>query len=64
MGGKASAKSKNKWNAENYDRINIMLPAGQKAILKDHAEKFYSGSVNAFVKQAINTQLEIDKSQE
>lgn len=32
--GKTSTASKNKWNSENYDRVNLTMPKGQKDKLK------------------------------
>ena len=29
----------NKWIKNNYDRVNLTLPAGQKAIWKEAAER-------------------------
>ena len=39
MGGKASTESKNKWNRNNYDRIEVLVPKGQKEILRKYAEE-------------------------
>lgn len=50
--GKASTKAKNKYNTENYDRINIAIPKGEKEKIKAHAEKM-GESVNAFINRAI-----------
>lgn len=61
MGGKASAKSKNAWNAKNYDRVNLMLPKGSKDDIKAHAEA-RNESVNGFIKRAISETMERDKS--
>ena len=59
MGGRASAKSKNQWNAQNYDRINLMLPKGMKERIRVLAEA-RGESVNGFIKRAIEAQLALD----
>ena len=35
---KAQQKAVNKYMSENYDRINLTVPKGQKEIIKAHAE--------------------------
>lgn len=60
MGGKASAASKNKWNAKAYDRINLTVPKGQKDVIRAHAELYDGGSVNAFIWRAIMEAMERD----
>lgn len=54
MGGKTSAAVKNKWNAENYDRIAVMVPKGRKDELKEIAKKKGFASVNALIVAAID----------
>ena len=36
MAAKTSAAVKNKWNKENYDRIEIIVSKGKKEIIKAH----------------------------
>ncbi len=62
MRGKASAASKNAWNARNYDRVNLMLPKGQKDITRAHASK-RGESLNAFINRAIREAMERDAQQ-
>lgn len=60
MGGRASAASKNAWNAKAYDRIVVMVPKGRKDEIKAHAEA--SGeSVNAFICRAVDHAMETEK---
>lgn len=59
MGGKASAASKNAWNARNYDRINLIVKKGQKQVIQDHAEKT-GESVNGFINRAIEEAMQRD----
>lgn len=51
---------KNKYIAENYERINFNVHAGDKAIIKAHAEKFDGGSMNGFIKRAIKETMQRD----
>ena len=60
MGGKASAASKNAWNARNYDRINLIVKKGQKQIIQQHAEKT-GESVNGFINRAIEEAMQRDQ---
>ena len=47
---------KNKHIKENYDRINLVLPKGQKSLLKDFCEKM-DVSLNEYVKLLIQADL-------
>jgi len=58
MAGKSEYK--NKFAAEKYDRISIMLPKGGKIVLKEAANQEAGGSVNKYVTNAINKQLQTD----
>lgn len=62
MGGKASAVSKNKWNAKTYDRVALMVPKGHKAELQEHAAG-RGESLNGFINRAINDTVERDNRQ-
>lgn len=48
--------TKNKWNAANYDRINLILPREGKKVLKQAAYKVGAKSVNSYIINAINKQ--------
>jgi predicted HicB family RNase H-like nuclease len=50
--GKTSAAVKNKYNEKAYDRINLVVPKGQKAKIKEYAES-KGISTNAFIVAAI-----------
>ena len=63
MGGRASAASKNAWNARNYDRINLTVPKGQKETIKNHAEA-RGESVNGFINGAIDTVIQQDNAED
>lgn len=61
MGGKASAASKNKWNTQNYDRVNLTLPKGRKEVVQAHAQA-HNESVNGFINRAIDETMERDNA--
>ena len=61
--GKASTKAQNKYIAKAYDRVNLVLPKGQKDIIKAHAES-RGESVNGFISRAIENQMERDRGDE
>ena len=60
--GKTSAASINKYAKKAYDHINLLVPKGQKPIIKEHAEK-RGESVNGFIKRAIYNQIENDNKE-
>lgn len=57
MGGRASAASKNKWAAKAYDRINLVVPKGKKALLQAVAQE-QGESLNGFINKAIDDAVE------
>lgn len=54
---KAQQRAVNKYMKDNYDRVNLTLPKGQKDRIKAHAESRCE-SVNAFINRAISETLE------
>ena len=58
---KAQQKAVNKYVKENYDRVNVNMPKGQKDKAKAHAEA-QGESLNAFINRAINETMERDGS--
>ncbi len=60
MGGKTSAKAKNTWIAKAYDRINLTVAKGRKAVIQAHAQS-QGESVNGFVNRAIDETMDRDK---
>lgn len=54
----------NSFIAQSYDRINLTVPKGQKAVIKAHAEKHDKGSVNAFIQRAIHETITRDADEE
>ena len=59
--GKAATKAQNKYINKKYDRINLTVEKGKKEIIKEHADRFDNGSVNAFINRAINETMQKDK---
>ena len=47
---------KNQFNKEKYDRINLVLPKGQKSILKDFCDKI-DISLNEYIKLLIREDM-------
>lgn len=54
--GKTSAAVKNKWNANAYDRIAVVVPKGQKDAIKARAES-QGESVNAYIWRLIQEDM-------
>lgn len=62
-GGKTVAgktEYKNNWQKENVDRINLIVPKGQKDTIKAHAET-RGESMNGFINRAISETIEKEK---
>lgn len=58
---KAQQKAVNKYVKNNYDRINVTFPKGQKEILKQHAAR-QNESVNSFIIRSVKETMERDNS--
>ena len=58
---KAQQRAVNKYMANNYDRINLTGPKGQRDTIKAHAEA-RGESVNGFINRAIAQAMEQDKA--
>lgn len=57
----ARRKASAKYLKESVEDVRIRVPKGQKAVIKDHAEK-QGESMNAFVIRAIDETMERDNS--
>ena len=53
----------NAFIAEKYDRINLTVPKGEKAVIAEHAEK-RGESTNAFINRAIKNQIAQDNEED
>ena len=58
---KAQQKATNKYITNNYDRINLTVPKGQKEAIQVHAAA-QGESVNAFIGRAIKQTMEQDSA--
>lgn len=56
----AQIRAVRKWDKDNYDRISIVVPIGQKEVVKAHAIEM-NESLNGFIQRAINETIERDK---
>lgn len=54
-------KYKNNYNKNNYDRINLVLPKGEKAKLKEECENM-DMSINEYIKLLIQEDLKTGES--
>ena len=54
---KANQRAVNKYVKNNYDRINVTMPKGEKSIVKAHAEAA-GESVNAYILRAVHNAME------
>ena len=50
---------KNKWQAENRERINMVVPKGYKELVKN-ASDAVGESVNGYIKKAIDERMKRD----
>ena len=58
-----STDYKNKWQAENRERINMVVPKGYKEKIKTVAQKT-GESVNGYIKKAVDDRMERDNQNE
>lgn len=57
----AQKQSARKWDAANLDRLSLALPKGSRETIKAHAAA-QGESTNAFIKRAIDCQMERDST--
>ncbi|MDO4295001.1 MAG: ribbon-helix-helix domain-containing protein [bacterium] len=50
-------KYQNEFNKMNYDRVEIIVPKGQKAVIKEFA-KAAGQSVSEYISQAVRERME------
>lgn len=56
---KAQQKAVNKYVKNNYDRINVTFPKGQKEVITAAAEAA-GESVNGYIKKAVERRMQRD----
>lgn len=54
--GKPATRAKNKYNARNYDRLNINVPQGDRELIRAAAEQ-RGMSINTFVTRLIYREI-------
>ena len=59
----AHKRATNKWNKENYDRLNIVVPKGMRETIKARADEL-GKSVNAYVIGLISADISGDDTPE
>ena len=52
---------RNRWISKVYDRINLTVPKGKKALIQAHADQ-RGESVNAFINRAIGEAMERERN--
>ena len=52
-----ATKYKNEFNKEAYDRVSINFPKGQKAVIEEHWRSKGYKSLNAYVNDLINKDM-------
>lgn len=59
----AQRKAVAKYNAANYERIELRVKKEKKDAIKAHIAKhaIYKGSVNGFINAAIDSQMKLDE---
>ncbi len=58
--GKASTRAKNKYKAKAYDRIELVVPKGQKAAIQAAADQA-GESINAYVGKAVQARMGLEE---
>lgn len=56
-------KYQNEFNKANYDRVEVNMPKGKKAVVKETA-KAAGQSVSKYINQAIDERMERDRGSE
>ena len=56
MGGKTSTASRNKYNAKAYDRLNLVVPKGQREQIQAYAKK-HGMSLNGYINNLIKVDM-------
>lgn len=56
--GTSATKAKNKYNAKAYDRLTVLVKAGEKESIKAEAERQGYKSLNDFINAAIKEKIQ------
>jgi predicted HicB family RNase H-like nuclease len=60
--GKTSTASKNKWNAQNYDQLRVVVKKGKKDEYKAHAQS-KGMSLNAYIISLIEADIKKEQGE-
>lgn len=60
--GKTSTASKNKWNAQNYDQLRVVVRKGKKDEYKLHAQS-KGMSLNAYIISLVETDIKKEQGE-
>lgn len=61
MGEFNATKYKNEFIKEKYDRLNIQVPKGKKEIIEAHRKKRGFNSLNSYINNLIDKDIEQEK---
>lgn len=62
--GPAATAAKNKYRDNNYDRMELALPKGMKACIKEIAKQQGYSSQNSYVMEAVKEKYQRDTGEE
>lgn len=54
----------NNYAKEKYDRLNIQVPKGQKAVIEAHWKRLGYRSLNSYVNELIQNDMELHPAKE
>ena len=57
---KAQQKAVNKYVKENYERINVTFPKGEKEIISQHAKEA-GESVNSYIRNSVKMRMQSEQ---
>ena len=60
--GKTSTATKNKWNAQNYDQLRVVVKKGKKEEYKSHAQS-KGMSLNAYIISLIEADIKKEQGE-
>ena len=60
QGTKQNTQYKNKWQADNCERISLVVKKGRKAVIRDFAAA-QGDTLNGFINKAIDEKMRRDK---
>lgn len=55
----STTEQKNRWHKENNDQISLLVPKGEKAVIKEYAKR-QGKSLNGYINSAIHEKMARD----